>query len=69
MINQMYEIAKAKYAKLGIDTDAVIERMKKVPISIQCWQGDDVKGFEEYMARFTAGLNMQKAAIRSISKR
>ena len=43
--NKMYEIAKAEYAKLGIDTDAVIEKMKKVPVSIQCWQGDDVKGW------------------------
>ena len=45
-VEKMYELAKAAYAEIGIDTDAVIERMKNVPISIQCWQGDDVKGFE-----------------------
>ena len=45
-MSKMYEFAKEAYAKIGIDTDAVIERMKKVPVSIQCWQGDDVKGFE-----------------------
>ena len=44
--NTVYEYAKAEYAKLGIDTDAVIQKLKTVPISIQCWQGDDVKGFE-----------------------
>ena len=41
-----YEIAKAKYAKLGIDTDAAMETLKNVPVSIHCWQGDDVAGFD-----------------------
>lgn len=41
-----YEYAKAKYAALGIDTDAVIDKLKTVPISIHCWQGDDVGGFD-----------------------
>lgn len=44
--NKMYEIAKEMYAKIGVDTDAVIAKLKNVPVSIQCWQGDDVKGFE-----------------------
>ena len=46
MINEMYELAKKAYAELGIDTDAAIEKLKNIPISIQCWQGDDVRGFE-----------------------
>ena len=37
-VEKMYEIAKEAYAEIGIDTDAVIERLKNVPISIQCWQ-------------------------------
>ena len=41
-----YEIARDKYAKLGIDTDAAMERLKDVPVSIHCWQGDDVGGFD-----------------------
>ena len=41
-----YEYAKAKYAALGIDTEAVIDKLKTVPISIHCWQGDDVGGFD-----------------------
>ena len=45
-VNEMYELAKKTYAELGIDTDAIIEKLKNIPISIQCWQGDDVKGFE-----------------------
>lgn len=41
-----YESAKAIYAKLGIDTDAVIAKLKDVPVSLHCWQGDDVTGFD-----------------------
>ena len=41
-----YQEAKAKYAKLGIDTEKVIKNLAKVPISLHCWQGDDVGGFE-----------------------
>lgn len=41
-----YEIAREKYAKLGIDTEAAMARLKDVPISIHCWQGDDVGGFD-----------------------
>ena len=41
-----YEIAKAKYAKYGIDTDAAMETLKNVPVAIHCWQGDDVGGFD-----------------------
>ena len=41
-----YQEAKAKYAALGIDTDAAIEKLKTVPVSLHCWQGDDVRGFD-----------------------
>ncbi len=41
-----YNEAKAKYAAIGIDTDAVIEKLKTVSISMHCWQGDDVNGFD-----------------------
>lgn len=42
----MYEGAKAQYAKYGIDTDAAIRTLGNVRISMHCWQGDDVIGFE-----------------------
>lgn len=45
-INEGYEYAKAKYAAFGVDTDAVMEKMKKRQVSLHCWQGDDVNGFE-----------------------
>lgn len=41
-----YEAAKAKYAKIGVDTDAAIAKLKTVPVSLHCWQGDDVRGFD-----------------------
>ena len=41
-----YEIAKAKYASIGVDTEAAIRALKDVPVCIHCWQGDDVTGFD-----------------------
>lgn len=41
-----YEYAKAKYAALGVDTDKAISTLKDVTVSIHCWQGDDVGGFD-----------------------
>ena len=41
-----YAEAKAKYATLGIDTDAAISKLKNVPVALHCWQGDDVRGFD-----------------------
>lgn len=44
-VKEGYIYAKEKYAKLGIDTDKVIEKLEKIKISMHCWQGDDVNGF------------------------
>ncbi len=41
-----YESAKEIYAKYGIDTDAAIAKCKEIPVSLHCWQGDDVIGFD-----------------------
>ena len=46
MITKAYEMARERYAALGIDTDKVIETLEKTPISLHCWQTDDVVGFE-----------------------
>ncbi len=45
-IKKAYELAKARYAEFGIDTDKAIEALEKTPISLHCWQADDVVGFE-----------------------
>ena len=47
MVEKGYALAKAAYAALGVDTDAVMEKLKKLQISLHCWQGDDVGGFEK----------------------
>ncbi len=41
-----YEQAKTIYQKFGVDTDAAIEKLKTIPVSMHCWQGDDVIGFD-----------------------
>ena len=41
-----YEEAKKMYAAYGIDTDAAIAKLKEIPVSVHCWQGDDVIGFD-----------------------
>ena len=41
-----YKEAQKKYAKIGIDTEKAIRDLAKIPISMHCWQGDDVGGFE-----------------------
>ena len=51
-----YLEAKAKYAALGIDTDAAMERLKSVPVALHCWQGDDVGGFDQKDAALSGGI-------------
>ncbi|HYH02234.1 MAG TPA: L-rhamnose isomerase [Bacillota bacterium] len=45
-INTSYQEAREIYAANGVDTEAVLQQLSGVPISLQCWQGDDVGGFE-----------------------
>ncbi|HOL79325.1 MAG TPA: L-rhamnose isomerase, partial [Clostridiales bacterium] len=46
MAGDRYNHAKKVYADLGVDTDKALETLQKVKISMHCWQGDDVSGFE-----------------------
>ena len=43
---ERYQAAKEKYAAIGVDTDAAIAKLKTIPVSLHCWQGDDVTGFD-----------------------
>lgn len=45
-VKERYEEAKQIYKAYGIDTDKVIEQLKEIPVSLHCWQGDDVTGFD-----------------------
>lgn len=52
-----YGYAKEKYAKFGIDTEAAINTLKSVPVALHCWQGDDVRGFDQKSdGRLTGGI-------------
>ena len=55
---QAYEMAKELYAEYGIDTDKAIERVSKIAISMHCWQGDDVGGFENPNGDLTGGIQV-----------
>lgn len=45
-IEQDYKEAQERYAELGVDTEKVLKAIAKIPLSLHCWQGDDVGGFE-----------------------
>lgn len=55
-ITQRYEEAKKRYAEIGVDTDAVLEKLQDIKISMHCWQGDDVKGFLSPDGELTGGI-------------
>ncbi|MBR5735324.1 MAG: L-rhamnose isomerase [Bacteroidales bacterium] len=55
-ILQAYEIARERYAALGVDTDKVLEQMQDFHLSMHCWQADDVKGFEVQAGALSGGI-------------
>jgi L-rhamnose isomerase len=55
-IHGAYDLARERYAHLGVDTDAALARLARVPISLHCWQGDDVTGFENPDAPLSGGI-------------
>ncbi|NLM13359.1 MAG: L-rhamnose isomerase [Epulopiscium sp.] len=55
-IENLYKLAKEQYAQIGIDTDEVLKKLDNIPISIHCWQGDDVRGFESPDTELSGGI-------------
>ncbi len=56
MIEEAYKLAKKKYKEdFGVDTDKVLDQLEKISISLHCWQGDDVGGFEKPGAELRGG--------------
>jgi L-rhamnose isomerase len=55
-INGAYQIAKERYAAMGVDTDSAIDLLRTIPISLHCWQGDDVSGFEDPTRGLSGGI-------------
>ena len=56
LIVKSYEIAKERYAALGVDTDKVLELMQNFHLSLHCWQADDVAGFEVQAGQLSGGI-------------
>ena len=55
-VEQSFALAKERYAALGVDVDRALQRLGSIPISLHCWQGDDVGGFENTGAELGGGL-------------
>ncbi|NJE63589.1 L-rhamnose isomerase [Enterococcus durans] len=55
-VEERYQDAKAHYAEIGVDTEAALEKLQDLKISMHCWQGDDVKGFLNPDGELTGGI-------------
>ena len=55
-MNKHYETARQIYADWGVDTEAALRRMDEIPLSINCWQLDDLTGLEDFDAKLTGGI-------------
>jgi len=56
LIDQAFELAKQRFAAVGVDVEAALSRLDTVPVSMHCWQGDDVRGFENPQGALTGGI-------------
>lgn len=55
-VRQSYQLAQEQYALWGVDTDQALQRLAQIPLSLHCWQGDDVGGFESPDAELSGGI-------------
>ena len=58
LIKKAYEIARERYAAVGVDTDKVLDQMQDFHLSMHCWQADDVAGFENQGGSLTGGIQV-----------
>ena len=56
LVKQAYEVAKERYAAIGIDTEKVLTQLQDFHLSMHCWQADDVKGFEVQAGAMSGGI-------------
>ncbi len=57
-VEPAYRIAQEQYAKVGVNTDRVLKILKKIQLSLNCWQGDDIRGFEGKDALLSGGIGV-----------
>jgi len=55
-VEKAYELARERYAEIGVNTDQAMAALRKIPISLHCWQGDDVGGFESSAGLTDGGI-------------
>ncbi len=55
-VEKSYALARERYAATGVDTEAALAALAQLPISLHCWQGDDVGGFENFGSELGGGL-------------
>jgi L-rhamnose isomerase len=55
-VEQAFQLAKERYAALGVDVERAMDRLVAIPVSLHCWQGDDVGGFENTGSELGGGL-------------
>ncbi len=56
MMSKAYDSARAQFADWGVDTDGALDALSIIPISVHCWQGDDVRGFEKKSGTSGGGI-------------
>jgi L-rhamnose isomerase len=57
-IKENFDIAKKEYEKWGIDVEEVLNKLRAIPVSIHCWQGDDISGFEANGNELSGGIDV-----------
>ena len=55
-IEKSFSLAQERYSQLGVDVDRALKTLAQIPISLHCWQGDDVGGFENFGGTLGGGL-------------
>ncbi|TBL38838.1 L-rhamnose isomerase [Hafnia alvei] len=55
-IDQAWELAKQRFNAVGVDVENALKTMERLPVSMHCWQGDDVAGFENPEGSLTGGI-------------
>ena len=56
LVRKAYEVAKERYAEIGVDTEKVLKRLQDFHLSLHCWQADDVAGFEVQAGSLSGGI-------------
>ena len=56
LVKKAYEVAKERYAEIGVDTEKVLQQLQDFHLSMHCWQADDVKGFEVQAGALSGGI-------------